>query len=190
MTARAQESEKSEQKAKKGNALLWGGVGGNNAFGRWWRSLLVAEQEKEAGESVLLRLTPILGETMSSNNINDLLGADLDEEIDEILDDDDMDAILGSPSGSSNTAELDGILGGIGDEYLTDDEKVFLQNKNFIANTPPGQLDAHFLQMQEEVYSELENTLEDFSLGSVSDDDEFGEDPDDDEFDSLELESG
>jgi len=119
------------------------------------------------------------------SNINDLLGGDLDEEIDEILDDDDMDAILGSPSESAGH-ELDGILGGIGDEYLNDDEKVFLQNKNFLADTPTGQLDAHFLQMQEEMYSELENTLEDFSLGSVSDDDEFGADPDDDEFDEME----
>ena len=121
---------------------------------------------------------------MSSNNINDLLGADLDEEIDEILEDDDIDALLG-PSGTPNTNEA--ILGGIGDEYLSDEEKVFLQNKDFLANTPPGELDGHFLQLQEELYSELENTLEDFSLGSVSDDDEFGEDPDDDDFVALEA---
>ena len=90
---------------------------------------------------------------MSSDKINELLGADLDQEIDDILGDDDLDMILGS----ANTGAQDfGIY--------SDDEKVFLNNKAFLEKNSPGQLDAHFLDLQEKLYSELENTLEDFSL--------------------------
>jgi len=112
---------------------------------------------------------------MSSKNINELLGANLDQEIDEILGDDDLDMLLGSPNVEQDMGAY------------SDAEKVLLDNKSFLEKTSNHKLDAHFLDLQEKLYSELENTLEDFSLGAVSDDDEFGEDPDDQELDELEF---
>ena len=118
---------------------------------------------------------------LNLEEIDALLGADVEE------DSDDFDALLGSDdaifsdedfSGAEPEEEedsLDELLGAIDNDYLTADEQVFLENKKFMAERNPTELDAFFMKFQETLYG---------AMSGMCGDEEFGFD---DEMEDMEL---
>lgn len=117
---------------------------------------------------------------LNLEEIDALLGADEEE------DSDDFDSLLAGDdsifsdedfAGEEESEEdsLDELLGAIDDDYLTADEKVFLQNKKFMSERNPTELDAFFMEFQETLYG---------AMHGVYGDEEFGYD---DGMDDMEL---
>ena len=91
------------------------------------------------------------------------------DEIDALLEglsDDNIDAILDTEDESD--AEIDALLGGIDEDFLAEGEDIYLDNKEFIHNTPQNELDADFVQIQDSLMNNIEDILEEYSGGCMS----------------------
>jgi hypothetical protein len=106
----------------------------------------------------------------------DALLANIDDvsSIDILLDDEEVD-------------EVDALLGGIDDDFITPKEKIFLSNKQYLEDTPQAEIDENFIRLQDELISNVEDILEDYSGGSMTGE-HFGLDQEYDELDALESE--
>ena len=98
------------------------------------------------------QIDALLGEDFSEDD--DLLGEDFSED-DDLLgaDDDDFDDLLGGDDDEEDS--LDELLGAIDEDYLSEKEQVFLQNKSFLDSHNPVQLDKFFMEFQETLYGAM-----------------------------------
>ena len=114
---------------------------------------------------------------MSSPNydeIDALLSGDIDEN---------LDAYLGYEQDEDE--DIDEILSGDFDEFLSEDEKVYLKNKDYLANASAADIDANFMKHQEELLASVEDVLEEYSGGCMTGE-HYGLDQELDEIDELE----
>ena len=107
------------------------------------------------------------------------------DEIDALLNGDtDIDQLLGEDS-IEEVDELDALLGSIDDDFLSDDEEVFLKNKEYLSNASTHELEQTFTKQQEEMMDNLEDILEEYSGGCMSGE-HFGLDQDHEDIDVME----
>jgi hypothetical protein len=109
----------------------------------------------------------------------DMLGADIEEDsddFDDLLAGDDFDFGMDDEEDS-----LEEILGAIDNQYLSEKEQVFLQNKAFLDSKNPTQLDDFFMKFQETLYGAMDEYHND-------DEDLFGAAGGPESMDDLELE--
>jgi len=112
----------------------------------------------------------------------DLLGADIEEDsddFDDLLAGDDFD--LDDFGMDDEEDSLEEILGAIDNQYLSEKEQVFLQNKAFLDSKNPTQLDDFFMKFQETLYGAMDEYHND-------DEDLFGAAGGPESMDDLELE--